>query len=305
MIQSLKEWTLYFWNGIGLSFPRFHHLMRLQIRTACLIVRHNNPKQSPETRPGGRGVVEGGGGVVVGGGCMRHQTSVKDVFGFDLGCAELTNNIKMDFCANAITNTIWGMEKLAQNKHLHFVNIALRQSFNSSNILHKVRVILIDILLSLYPSYFAKDRETLDLEDPRVVFLELYISEVHRFFFLERQVLLLKASPGKSLTRVKRTVFWKNCPKKLPCYTMTDGLRSRVDRPSKKYSQLSLTARKSPSSSLLLDVPLWYSTNIIPTWWTSFTSCARNLTAGYLYVLSPAAIFEHRVLAHHSKKGPV
>ena len=36
--------------------------MRLQIRTACLIVRHNNPKQSPETRPGGRGVVEGGGG---------------------------------------------------------------------------------------------------------------------------------------------------------------------------------------------------------------------------------------------------
>ena len=37
---------------------------------------------------------------------MRHQNSVKDVFGFDLGCAELTNNIKMDFCANAITNTI-------------------------------------------------------------------------------------------------------------------------------------------------------------------------------------------------------
>ena len=143
----------------------------------------------------------GGGGVA---GCMRHQTSVKNVFGLDLGCTELTNNIKMDFCANAITNTIWGKEKLAQNKHIHFVNIALRQSFNSSNILHKVRVILIDILLSLYPSYFPKDRETLDLEDPRVVFLELYISEVHRFFFLERQVLLLKASPGKSLSRVKK-----------------------------------------------------------------------------------------------------
>ena len=76
--------------------------MRLQIRTACLIVRHNNPKQSPETRPGGRGVVEGGGGA----GCLRQQNSVKDGFGFDLGCAELTNNIKMDFCANAITNTI-------------------------------------------------------------------------------------------------------------------------------------------------------------------------------------------------------
>ena len=211
----------------------------------------------------------------------------------------------MDFCANAITNTIWGMEKLAQNKHIHFVNIALRQSSNSSNILHKVRVILFHILLSIYPSYFAKDRDTLDLEDPRVVFLELSISEAHRFFFLERQVLLPKASPGKSLSWVKRTVFWKNCPKKLPSYTMTDGLRSRVNRPSKKYSQLSLTARKSPSSSLLLDVPLWYSTNIIPTWWTSFPSCARNLTASYLYVLSPAAIFEHRVLAHHSKKGPV
>ena len=137
------------------------------------------------------------------------------------------------------------MEKLTQNKHIHFVNITLRQSFNSSNILHTVRVILIDILLSLYPSYFAKDRKTLDLEDPRVVFLELYISEVHRFFLLERQVLLLKASPGKSLSRVKRTVFWKNCPKKLPSYTMTVGLRSRVNRPSKKYSQLSLTARKS------------------------------------------------------------
>lgn len=143
-----------------------------------------------------------GGGVVAG--CMRHQTSVKNVFGFDLGCTELTNNIKMDFCANAITNTIWGMEKLAQNKHIHFLNIALRQSFNSSNILHKVRVILIDILLSLFPSYFPKDRETLNLEDPRFLFLELYISEVHRFFFLERQVLLLKASPGKSLSRVKQ-----------------------------------------------------------------------------------------------------
>ena len=92
------------------------------------------------------------------------------------------------------------MEKLAQNKHIHFVNIALRQSSNSSNILHKVRVILIDILLSIYPSYFAKDRDTLDLEDPRVVFLELSISEAHGFFFLERQVLLLKASPGKSLS---------------------------------------------------------------------------------------------------------
>ena len=42
--------------------------MRLQIRTACLIVRHNNPKQSPETRPGGRGVVEGGGVLLRGGG---------------------------------------------------------------------------------------------------------------------------------------------------------------------------------------------------------------------------------------------
>ena len=92
------------------------------------------------------------------------------------------------------------MEKLAQNKHIHFVNIALRQSSNSSNILHKVRVILFHILLSIYPSYFAKDRDTLDLEDPRVVFLELSISEAHRFFFLERQVLLPKASPGKSLS---------------------------------------------------------------------------------------------------------
>ena len=36
--------------------------MRLQIRTACLIVRHNDPKQSPETRPGGREVVRRGGG---------------------------------------------------------------------------------------------------------------------------------------------------------------------------------------------------------------------------------------------------
>ena len=50
--------------------------MRLQIRTARLIVRHNNPKQSPETRPGGRGVVEGGGRGR--GWCMRHQTSVKE-----------------------------------------------------------------------------------------------------------------------------------------------------------------------------------------------------------------------------------
>ena len=79
------------------------------------------------------------------------------------------------------------MEKLAQNKHIHFVNIALRQSFNSSNILHKVRVILIDILLSLYPSYFAKDRETLDLEDPRVVFLELsFLRSIGSFSLSDR-----------------------------------------------------------------------------------------------------------------------
>ena len=44
----------------------------------------------------------------------------------------------------------------------------------------------------------------------------------------------------------KRTLFWKNNPKKLFNYTMTDGLRSCVNRPSKKYSQLSFTARKSP-----------------------------------------------------------
>ena len=76
---------------------------------------------------------------------------------------------------------------------------------------------------------------------------------------------------------------------------MTDGLRSRVNRPSEKFSQLSFT----------LEVPLWYSTNVAPTWWTSFPSFAGNLTACYLYVLSRAAISERRVLAYHSKKGPV